>query len=84
VMSINEIRELEELNSIGTAGDARLVQINQTTLDWLVANPGAKSSPTPAPRPADAPSAEDVPAPAPTNVIRMQALAWWREQGKQA
>jgi ATP-dependent Clp protease protease subunit len=44
-MSINEVRALEDLNGIGAAGDARLVQLNQTTLEWLVENPDAKTGP---------------------------------------
>lgn len=39
VMSVNEVRELEELNGIGPAGDAHLVQVNQTTLERLVEGP---------------------------------------------
>lgn len=74
-MSINEVRELEEMNGIGPSGDARLVQLNQTTLDWLVKNPDAKSD-------AAASGAEPTPtkAPKPTNVIREEALQWAREQ----
>lgn len=43
-MSINEVRMLEEMNGIGAAGDQHLVQLNQTTLEYLVENPGAKAS----------------------------------------
>lgn len=90
VMSINEVRELEELNSIGDAGGAHLVQLNQTTLEFLVENPGAKASakanePTPAsatPDPAE--SGDTPPEPAATNVVRSQALEWARQQRKQA
>src|SRR6185436_8648081 len=32
VMSINEVRELEELNSIGPDGDEHYIQLNMTTL----------------------------------------------------
>lgn len=86
-MSINEVRELEEMNSIGAAGDAHLVQLNQTTLEWLVENPGSKSSAQPpdaAPdthaepgtdHPTDPPEQE-----APTNVVRREARAWWRSE----
>lgn len=82
-MSINEVRALEEMNGIGAAGDSHLVQLNQTTVEWLVDNPGAKAS---APAGGEAPPADDpeeTPAP-PTNVIRAQALQWLREQRKQA
>lgn len=44
VMSINEIRALEEMNSIGKPGDQHLVQINQTTLERIGETP-----PKPAP-----------------------------------
>ncbi|HNB43615.1 MAG TPA: phage portal protein [Burkholderiaceae bacterium] len=63
-MSINEVRELEELNGIGKPGDAHLVQLNQTTLEWLVDNPGAKADAKPSPDPANADAATD-PAPDP-------------------
>jgi HK97 family phage portal protein len=43
-MSINEVRALEELNGIGPDGDSLLVQLNQTTLEYLVENPGVKAS----------------------------------------
>jgi HK97 family phage portal protein len=78
-MSINEVRELEDLNSIGAAGDAHLVQLNQTTLEYLVENPDAKAGDA---APAVEPTAEP-PKPT-TNVIRAEALAWAREQRKQA
>lgn len=88
-MTINDVLALEDMNGIGPAGDQRLVQLNQTTLEYLVANPGVKAAePTPAP----APSPEDDPAeddedddkapPAPSNVISREARAWWNsEQG---
>lgn len=85
-MSINEVRELEELNGIGPAGDKHLVQLNQTTLEYLVENPGAKASasvPAPAEEPADVEQNEVPPPAAPTNVIRAQALEWLREQRRQ-
>lgn len=88
-MSINEVRELEDMNSIGDAGDQHLVQLNQTTLEHLVENPGGPAS-VQTPAPADLPPADDTeddqgddPA-VPTNVIRAEALAWLREQRKQA
>ena len=77
-MSINEVRALEEMNGIGPAGDSHLVQLNQTTLEWLVENPGAKAAaPPPAPGPEEGEAK-------PTNVIRANALAWLREQRKQS
>lgn len=76
-MSINEVREFEDMNGIGPAGDQHLVQLNQTTLEYLVENPGAKAQPTPSPAP------QPDGAPAATNVIRAQALQWLRER-KQA
>ncbi len=78
-MSINEVRELEELNGIGAPGDEHLVQLNQTTLERLVQEP----SPVAAAKPAPEPAAESEPEPgegATNNVIRMRALAWIRER----
>ncbi len=78
-MSINEVRELEEMNGIGEAGDQHLVQLNQTTLERLVAEPADPREPgasTPDPDAADQPAATDQP----TNVIRRAALDWWRQQ----
>lgn len=83
-MSINEVRELEELNGIGAAGDEHLVQLNQTTLEHLVADPpDAKSAaaPEPAAKPAEEPPAEPAAGQQqPGNVIRMQGLDFWRQQ----
>lgn len=88
VMSINEVRELEELNSIGPAGDAHLVQLNQTTLDYLVSNPGAKAatqpSPAPAPLEGDGAGERESAPDSPSNVIRESALRWAREQRRSA
>jgi phage portal protein BeeE len=50
-MTINEIRELENLNPIGPEGDKHFVQLNMTTLDKVGAEP-----------PAPAAEAEDSPA----------------------
>lgn len=73
-MTINEVREMEDMNGIGTDGDVQLVQLNQTTLEQLV-----KAPPTGAPATA-APPADDAPEPAkPTNVIRTEALDWQRK-----
>jgi HK97 family phage portal protein len=38
VMSINEVRELEDMNRIGTEGDEQILQLNQTTLKKLVSD----------------------------------------------
>jgi len=84
-MSINEVRSLEEMNGIGPAGDVHLVQLNQTTLEHLVENPGGKMGEAPAdPEDPAAPAepAEPTDPPAPSNVIRAQALQWLREQRK--
>jgi hypothetical protein len=75
------------MNSIGPAGDVHLVQLNQTTLEYLVANPGAKAQGSPAASTDDADDEdmdEDDEAQEVTNVIRRQALEWYREQRKQA
>lgn len=83
-MSINEVRELEELNGIGDAGDEHLVQLNQTTLEKLVEDPPSARSPaaSPAPPPADPQQADPNQAdPAsPGNVIRREGLSYWRQQ----
>jgi HK97 family phage portal protein len=78
-MSINEVRALEDLNGIGPAGDEQLVQLNQTTLERLVADPPeAKDS---APESAEPEQPEEPEEPTePTNVIRAEALAFWRNQ----
>jgi len=77
-MSINEVRALEEMNGIGPDGDQYLVQLNQTTLDKLVNAPEPQPAAAPALAPPDD-DTEDEPA-APTNVIRAEALAFWRNQ----
>jgi len=41
VLSVNEVRALENLNSIGTAGDQRYMQLNMTTIENL--NKGEKN-----------------------------------------
>lgn len=82
-MSINEVRELEEMNGIGEAGDQHLVQLNQTTLEHLVAEPPDPAhanhdpSTAPDPHPSDPSTADPSPT---TNVIRRTALEWWRSQ----
>jgi HK97 family phage portal protein len=83
-MSVNEVRALEELNGVGVAGDSHLVQLNQTTLEWLVENPGSKAAPAAPAKdmPGDGMD-DDMPA-KPTNVIRAEALSWYRQQRKQS
>jgi hypothetical protein len=56
-MTINEIREAENLNPIGPDGDRHFVQLNMTTLDKLGQDP-------PAPEPMPEPPAEDEDTPA--------------------
>jgi hypothetical protein len=43
-MTINEIREAENLNPIGPEGDKHFVQLNMTTLDKLGQEPPASES----------------------------------------
>lgn len=45
VMSINEVRELEELNSIGEEGDARFVQVNRQLLAMAINPPAPPIAP---------------------------------------
>jgi hypothetical protein len=56
-MSINEIRELENLNPIGPEGDRHFVQLNMTTLDKV-----GQEQPAPEPMPAPPVEEEDSPA----------------------
>jgi HK97 family phage portal protein len=44
-MTVNEIRELENLNPIGPEGDKHFVQLNMTTLDKVGEEPAAESVP---------------------------------------
>lgn len=87
VYTINQVLEMEDENGIGPDGDVRLVQLNQTTLEYLVANPGAKAPAAPVAE--EPPNAQDDdPAADPQqppqrkadNVIRMQALEFIRKQ----
>jgi len=55
-MSVNEIRELENLNPIGPEGDKHFVQLNMTTLDKA----GEPAAPAPTPEP---PAVEDETSP---------------------
>lgn len=43
VMSINEVRELEEMNGIGDIGDTRFVQVNRQTLENALLPPTPKT-----------------------------------------
>jgi HK97 family phage portal protein len=81
VMSINEVRELEELNSIGEDGDEHYMQLNMTTVERIADGDSVKTSAaTPT-----APMEPDMPKPdMPDNIIRREALAWWRAQPEQA
>ena len=56
-MSVNEIRELENLNPIGPEGDKHFVQLNMTTLEKA-----GEESPAPEPMP-EPPAAEDEDSP---------------------
>jgi hypothetical protein len=56
-MTINEIREAENLNPIGPDGDKHFVQLNMTTLDKV-------GQQAPAPEPMPGPPAEDETSPA--------------------
>jgi HK97 family phage portal protein len=56
VLSVNEIRELENLNPIGAAGDQRFMQLNMTTLDRIGEEP-----PEPALMPEPVAEVEDSP-----------------------
>jgi hypothetical protein len=47
-MTVNEIRELENLNPIGPEGDQHFVQLNMTTLD-KVGQQAPATEPMPAP-----------------------------------
>jgi HK97 family phage portal protein len=45
VMSINEVRELEEMNNIGEEGDARFVQVNRQLLATAINPPAPPTAP---------------------------------------
>lgn len=49
VLSVNEIRELENLNPIGPEGDQRYMQMNMTTLDKISQDTTAADQQPPAP-----------------------------------
>lgn len=98
VMSINEVRELEELNSIGAEGDEHYLQTSMTTLGRIADGTNAAQPAPPQPQePAIEPAAPQATAAtrstAPKararknrkkeNIIRRDALAWWRNGGKE-
>jgi hypothetical protein len=53
-MTINEVRELENLNPIGPEGDKHFIQQNMTTLDKVGEQPSQDTTPDPQPMPQDA------------------------------
>jgi len=95
VMSINEVRELEELNSIGKEGDEHYLQTSMTTLGRIAEGTNITQAKQPA-EPGE-PEEPDEPAEPKTavpkkprkrkakvqNVIRRDALAWWKNGGKE-
>lgn len=76
IMTVNEVRELLDLNGIGPDGDQRLVQLNQTTLQYLVENPGAKAA---APVQEEPPKEPEEPEEPVSNIIRDKGLEFWRK-----
>lgn len=80
IMSINEVRELEDMNSIGTDGDEHYLQSNMTTLALIAA--GMAPQQGAAPQQGGA-AAADAGATGPTNVIRREALDWWNAGGRE-
>jgi HK97 family phage portal protein len=79
VMSINEVRALEELNSIGPEGDEHYLQTSMTTLGRIaegsnITQPAAAAPDAPSRR-AGGRTRDTQPQ---ENVIRRDALAWWR------
>ena len=58
-MSVNEIRELENLNPIGPEGDKHFVQLNMTTLDKVGEEPAAEPAPQAEDETSPADDAED-------------------------
>lgn len=67
VFSVNEVRELEDMNPIGSEGDKHFIQMNMTTLDKI----GEDRKPEPAPNVLPEPDTEGEPAEdADTNVKR--------------
>jgi HK97 family phage portal protein len=58
-MTVNEIRELENLNPIGPEGDKHFVQLNMTTLDRVGEEPAAEPMPPAEDEESPADDAED-------------------------
>jgi HK97 family phage portal protein len=58
-MTVNEIRELENLNPIGPEGDQHFVQLNMTTLDRVGEEPAAETVPPAEDEESPADDAED-------------------------
>jgi hypothetical protein len=56
-MSVNEIRELENMNPLGPEGDQHFVQLNMTTLEKVAAG-DEEPQPEPAPEPVVEPVVE--------------------------
>jgi hypothetical protein len=56
-MSINEIRELENMNPLGPEGDQHFIQLNMTTLEKVAAG-DEEPQPEPAPEPVVEPVVE--------------------------
>ena len=93
LMTINEARELEELNPIGTEGDENYLQINMTTAKRIADGENMKAAQAEQQRQdktADDERAADPderragePAGETENVIRREALAWWSKQGRE-
>jgi HK97 family phage portal protein len=88
VMSINEVRELEELNSIGADGDKHYLQTSMTTLERIAEGTNMPDqAATPKAEPEEPKPQAKVRKPrkrkAKENVVRRDALAWWRNGGKE-
>jgi hypothetical protein len=79
IMTINEVRELEELNAIGAEGNEHYLQTAMTTVKRIAdgENVAATAAPVEAESPAEEPPAE------PENVIRRIALDWWKTGGRE-
>lgn len=78
VMSINEVRALEELNSIGPEGDEHYLQTSMTTLGRIAEGSNITQPAAAAPAAPETAPAEEPATPPEENVIRRDALAWWR------
>lgn len=103
VMSINEVRELEELNAIGPEGDEHYLQTSMTTLGRIaegtnITQPQAleelEELEEPVAEPVQAANTGRSPAAIrqaryrekkrnARNVVRRDALAWWKNGGKE-